>query len=76
MPRGLLALTVEVCDEAPGGACWQLLPSLRYAHVPARLLALARQHGFDAVKVERAPVRHDQGRPVDGLYVVLQRMPV
>ncbi len=74
MPHGLLALTVEVCEDAPAGACWRLLPSLRYAHVPARLLALARGCGLAPLKVERAPVRHDQGRPVDGLYLVLQRM--
>ncbi len=75
MRRGLFALTVEVCDDTPAGPGWQLLPSLRYAHVPAQLLTLARQKGFEPVTVEYGPVRHDQGQPVDGLYVVLQRLP-
>jgi predicted TPR repeat methyltransferase len=86
MQQGLLAFTVELADTLPtaatggdgdgdgdGKTSWQLLPSLRYAHHPAALLQLARAHGFEPVLVESAPVRHDQGRPVPGLYLVLRR---
>ncbi len=87
MTGGLLAFTVEQADlhqpagagpaaapeEADPGPCWQLLPSLRYAHHPAALVRLAQAQGFEPVLVETAPVRHDQGRPVQGLYLVLRQ---
>jgi len=88
MQQGLLAFTVELADTLPRAATgvdpadgdaadlqtsWQLLPSLRYAHHPAALLRQAQAHGFEPLLVESAPVRHDQGRPVLGLYLVLRR---
>ncbi len=72
MPHGLFAFTAEAADE--GGAGWQLLPSLRYAHARSHLLQLAQENGFEPVLVEEAPVRHEQGRDVNGLYVVLRRL--
>ncbi len=88
MQPGLLAFTVELADTLPRAATgvdpadgdaadlqtsWQLLPSLRYAHHPAALLRQAQAHGFEPLLVESAPVRHDQGQPVLGLYLVLRR---
>ena len=75
MPRGLFAFSVEAADEADVGLGWRLLPSLRYAHTKLHLLRLAQANGFEPVLVEHAPVRHDQGHAVDGLYLVLQRVP-
>lgn len=73
MPRGLFAFTVEAADDGNTGPGWRLLPSLRYAHTRTHLLRLAQANGFEPVRVEHAPVRHDQGQAVDGLYLVLQR---
>jgi predicted TPR repeat methyltransferase len=47
---------------------------LRYAHSRPYLVRLATQHGFEVAAMERAPVREDQGAPVEGLYVVLRRL--
>lgn len=75
MLRGLFAFTVEAADGGDAGPGWRLLPSLRYAHARPHLLQLARAHGFEPVLVEQAPVRHEQGRAVDGIYMVLRRLP-
>ncbi len=77
MPRGLFAFSVEAADDvdaADAGPGWRLLPSLRYAHSRAHLLRLAQANGFEPVLVEHAPVRHDQGQAVDGLFLVLRRV--
>ena len=73
MQRGLFAFTVEAADDGDTGPGWRLLPSLRYAHSRPHLLRLAQAHGFEPVLVEQAPVRHEQGRAVDGVYLVLRR---
>ncbi|MDH4392606.1 MAG: methyltransferase domain-containing protein [Aquabacterium sp.] len=75
MQRGLFAFTVEATDDGGAGPGWRLLPSLRYAHSRPHLLGLAQAHGFEPVLVEQAQVRHDQGQAVDGLYMVLRRLP-
>jgi predicted TPR repeat methyltransferase len=73
MRGGMFCFTVESLDD-DDDADFRLLPSLRYAHAPRYLEALARAHGFDVVAMTRAPVRAEQGRPVDGLYVYLRRI--
>jgi predicted TPR repeat methyltransferase len=75
MPRGLFAFTAEAADDGGAGPGWHLLPSLRYAHARKHLLRLAQANGFEPVLVEHAAVRHEQGKAVDGLYVVLRRVP-
>jgi predicted TPR repeat methyltransferase len=50
----------------------RLLPSLRYAHAPAYVQRLAAEHGFRMQQQWQAPIRHDQGIAVPGLYVVLE----
>jgi predicted TPR repeat methyltransferase len=52
---------------------FMLLPSLRYAHAPAHLRALAAQHGFEVEAMWQEPIREEQQRPVDGLYACLVR---
>ena len=72
MTRGMFCFSVEALDDDATGL--QLLPSLRYAHLPGYLARLAAQHGFAVDAMERAPVREDQGEAVEGLYVALRRV--
>jgi predicted TPR repeat methyltransferase len=66
------AFSVEP-DDAPASPGVRLLPSLRYAHAPGYLQALAAQHDFDVIAMDREPIRVEQARPIDGLYVLLRR---
>ena len=67
-PDGRFAFTVET---PVGDEDLQLLPSLRYAHSERYIRRLAEQSGFRADEIFRAPIRYDQTRPVEGLYVYL-----
>jgi predicted TPR repeat methyltransferase len=67
-PAGCFAFSVEL---SPGGQDVHLLPSLRYAHSERYVLNLAQTHGFKPRDRFTAPLRHDQGAPVQGLYVLL-----
>jgi predicted TPR repeat methyltransferase len=70
-PGGLFAFTAEpLGDEAREFA---LLPSLRYAHSERHLRALASRHGFAVASLVRTPLRREQERDVEGLYLVLRR---
>jgi predicted TPR repeat methyltransferase len=55
------------------GVDFELLPSLRYAHSEPYLRALAARHGFELVRLVRAPIREDQRSPIHGLFVYLAR---
>lgn len=66
---GLFALTAEA---ATGGAPFELLPTLRYAHDEGYLRRLAAEHGFGVELAHRAPLRLEQGQPLPGLYLVLR----
>jgi predicted TPR repeat methyltransferase len=68
---GLFAFTVELPPS--NGAELQLLPSLRYAHSQAYVQRLAVEHGFEVAHLQAAPIRHEQGTPVPGLYVHLRQ---
>jgi predicted TPR repeat methyltransferase len=68
---GWLAFTAEAA--ADDDAAFVLQPSLRYAHGEQGLRRLAAGHGFDVEELLRAPLREDQGRPVDGLYALWRR---
>jgi len=70
-PEGRFAFTVEAAGDAVER--FVLNPSLRYAHAPGYVKALAAAHGFDVESLVRAPLREEQGRPVEGCYVVLRR---
>jgi predicted TPR repeat methyltransferase len=67
-PGGLFAFSVE---ELPGDEDLRLMPSLRYAHSEAYVRRLAQAHGMQVRHMLRAPIREDQRRPVEGLYVYL-----
>lgn len=65
---GRFALTVEL---PPEGQDFCLLPSLRYAHSQAYVRRLVEASGFVLANAFQAPLRYDQGRPVQGLYAYL-----
>ncbi|GIZ50394.1 tetratricopeptide repeat protein [Noviherbaspirillum aridicola] len=65
---GLFAFTAEL---AAGGEALQLLPSLRYAHSEDYIRSRAVDCGLRVERIFRAPVRIDQGRPLEGLYCYL-----
>jgi predicted TPR repeat methyltransferase len=66
-PQGVFAFSVELSS----GAELELLPSLRYAHSEAYVRRLAGKHGFIVREILQAPIRQDQQRPIEGLYVYL-----
>lgn len=73
-PGGRFLFTVEAPEGLQGGQQeqeLQLLPSLRYAHSERYIRRLAQASGFRVDDISRAPIRHDQGRPVEGMYVYL-----
>ena len=67
-PGGVFAFSVE---ELPGDEDLRLMPSLRYAHSEAYVRRLAQAHGMQVRNTLRAPIREDQRRPIEGLYVYL-----
>jgi predicted TPR repeat methyltransferase len=71
LPQGLFAFTAEA---APGDAAgYMLQANLRYAHARGYLETLAARHGFEVRLLQRAPLREEQQRAVEGWYVVLRR---
>jgi predicted TPR repeat methyltransferase len=67
-PGGVFAFTVERSD---GAQDFELRASLRYAHAEGYLRALAGRHAMPLRHLEPGALREDQGRAVQGLYVVL-----
>ena len=65
---GCFAFSVERHD---GEEDLRLLPSKRYAHAPAYLTRLARQHGFLMLRQWEAALRQDQNEAINGLYLHL-----
>ncbi len=70
-PGGWFAFTVEL--PTSGDEDLQLLPSLRYAHSERHVRRLAAQCGLEVDELRPAPLRHEQGKPVPGLYVTLRQ---
>jgi predicted TPR repeat methyltransferase len=68
-PGGLFAFSIELPTD---GSDLQLLPSLRYAHSERSVRRLAAQHGFEVDHLQAAPIRHEQSKPVPGLYLHLR----
>jgi predicted TPR repeat methyltransferase len=69
--QGLLAFTIE---ESDAGKDVQLHPSLRFSHALGYIDQLAQGHGWRQVHLHRAPLRLDEGRPLMGCYVYLQKI--
>ena len=66
---GCFAFSLE---KANTGDDMRLRSSLRYAHSLAYVERLAAKHKLHIVNYFEAPLRHDQGQPVMGLYCYLQ----
>ncbi|SFN03413.1 methyltransferase domain-containing protein [Variovorax sp. OV329] len=58
---------------ADAAAEFELQPTLRFAHSERYARRLAAEHGFDWVHALRTPVRYDQRKPIDGLFVFLRK---
>jgi len=71
MAGGMFCFSVESLEG--DGVGLRLLPSLRYAHSWGYLEQMASRHGFEVVEMKRAPVREEQRRVIEGLYVILRR---
>jgi predicted TPR repeat methyltransferase len=69
-PGGLFLFSVEQADP---GHDLQLRASSRYAHSSASMQSLAARHGMTQRALHAAALREDQGRPVMGWVVLLQR---
>lgn len=72
LPGGRFAFTAEASGAAAG---YDLLPSLRYAHSEASIRALAATLGLAVRGLATGPLRTEDGVPIEGLFVDLQRPP-
>lgn len=71
-PGGVFCFSAEQPAEGHDDG-YALQPSLRYAHGQAYVRGLAQAHGFDVMRLTHEPVREDQRRPVEGMFVHLRR---
>lgn len=69
-PGAVFACTFERAD---GTHDYTLHESLRYAHSARYVREVAAAHGFTLRRLDEAPVREEQRRPIPGLYAYLQR---
>jgi len=69
MDQGVFCFSIEELDDSQGD--FHLLPSLRYAHSHAYVRRLCSDYDFKSVATIRAPIREEQGRSIQGLYVYL-----
>jgi predicted TPR repeat methyltransferase len=69
-PGGRLLFSLE---EADPGHDLQLRASSRFAHGVDAVVALAGHLGFGLRTLERATLRHDQGRPIRGALLLFER---
>ena len=67
VPGGLLAVSIEVAEREG----FTLLPSGRFAHSSDYLKATAT--GFVILEAVQSNIRLEAGRPVSGLYVIMER---
>ena len=69
-PGGLFGFSVEAASD---DVDFELRDSLRYAHSRRHVVDLAQRHGYALLQCVQQPLREDQRRPIDALYVVLTR---
>lgn len=70
-PAGVFCFSAELAGSESQD--FELLPSLRYAQSERYLRELAARHGFVVTRLLREPVREDQRKPIDGMFVYLTR---
>jgi predicted TPR repeat methyltransferase len=68
-PGSLFAFSVEDCE----GDAFMLRASGRFAHAPAYLGRLAREHGFEIRVLTPAPIRLQGAQPIPGWIYVLSQ---
>ncbi|MDB5890212.1 MAG: methyltransferase protein [Polaromonas sp.] len=69
-PDGMFCFSVE---KAPDDVDFKLTRGMRYAHSERYLRALAAKHAFTVLDMLNHPIRQDQQRAIDGLFVYLSR---
>lgn len=70
-PGGLFCFSLEVLP-ANAGPDFELQSSLRYAHSESYARRLAAAHGFEVLSMQRAPLRQDQRKAIEGLFFYLR----
>ena len=75
--NGLLIFSVESLAISPdiedAGREWKLLPTGRYAHAADYIAETARRVGLHLRSIVEEPLRYQDGLPVEGPIVVLER---
>jgi predicted TPR repeat methyltransferase len=68
---GLFAFSCEALERDDAGRGYAMLPSNRFAHALDYVTRTAQAAGFAVLATERAVLRRDHGRDVDGYLIVL-----
>jgi len=68
---GLFAFSCEALEHDDSGQGYALLPSNRFAHALEYVTRTARAAGLSVLATERAVLRRDHGRDVNGYLIIL-----
>jgi predicted TPR repeat methyltransferase len=68
---GLFAMSCEALEDDDAGRGYAIQPSNRFAHALDYVQRTARMAGFDIIGTERAVLRRDHGRDVEGYLILL-----
>jgi predicted TPR repeat methyltransferase len=68
---GLFAFSCEALEDDDAGQGYALLPSNRFAHALDYVTRTARAAGFSVLATERAVLRRDHGRNINGYLILL-----
>ena len=71
-PGGLFCFSLEVAHQEKD-ADFELQPTLRFAHSERYVRRLAAEHGFEVIGTKHAPLRQDQRKAIDGLFISLRK---
>ena len=69
---GMVCFSVEVLPPDKD-ADFELQSTLRFAHSERYARRLAAENGFEVVETSRAPLRQDQRKAIDGLFIFLRK---
>lgn len=69
---GLFCFSLELAQHDKG-ADFELQPTLRFAHSEGYARRLAAEHGFEVAGMKYTPLRQDQRKAIDGLFVFLRK---
>ena len=69
-PGGVFCFSVELAGDEHD---FELRPSLRYAHSERYVSRLADDHGFALRQCLARPIREEQGVPITGLFIYLEK---